>query len=278
MADVIDRSYDKETGELTQFTIIDENGEPDIKKANPADVLLYDPEDKLPFDDGMHGFLAGDEALVLSPEDPEVMVAPTNNEYCYILRVRGNTVETTPKDSEDVLAGVRDAAIDGDLTTLVQLYDEIMSTQVRRGVINALLETFEESERIERNNTGWLIDDFYLVDWTASMYVKHDDPDEPDYQRGGGGVVETDRSYEFVQLSLTRDVDPIEVSISGDTFRLTEREMLFLAKVKWLLNRRHYHPDEPFWMYADKRAAVDWKTGEPEQEDEDEPSRDIFNL
>lgn len=113
------------------------------------------------------------------------------------------------------------------------------------------------------------------------MYLRHNDPDEPDKRRGGGGITETDRSYEFVQLSLRRDIDPVEVSIGGDTYRLTEREMLFLSKVKWLLNRRHHHPDKPFWMYADKWAAVDAETGEPTKEpvdEDDKPDLDTFEL
>lgn len=283
MSRIIDKSYNKESGELQQFTIIADTGQPDLKKATAENILLYDPEDELPFEDGMRSFLSGDEALVLSESDPEVMVAPTTNEYCYILRVKGSTVETTPNQAERVLSGIKDAAIDREFKPLVDLYDHIMSTQVRRGVVNALLDTFDEQDRIESNNNGWLIDDFYLVDWTASMYFKHDDPDEPDVKRGGGGVRETDRSYEFVQLNLRRDVDPIEVSIGGETFRLTEREMLFLAKVKWLLDRRHYHPDRPFWMYADKRAAVDWKTGEPntdesESDEDSEPDLGGFSV
>lgn len=279
---IIDISRDKETGDITQFTILDQRGQPTLKKATPENILLYDPADELPFEDGMSGFLSGNEALVLQEDDPVVMVAPTTNDYCYILRVRDNTVETTPKQAERVLRGIKDAAIDGDVEGLIDLYDHIMSTQVRRGVVNALHETFDEAFRINVTGNGWLIDDFYLIDWSASMYAKHDDPEEADKIRGGGGVTETDKSYEFVQLRLNRETEPVEVAIGGETYRLTEREMLFLAKVKWLLNRRDYHPDQPFWMFADKRAAVDWKTGEPEQEeesdDDDEPDLDSFNL
>jgi len=281
MTNVIDVSRDQETGDITQFTIISDTGQPELKKATPENLLLYDPADELPFENGMRDFLAGSEALILQEQDPVVMVAPTTNDYCYILRVRDNTVETTPNQAERVLSGIRDAAIDGDVQPLVELYDHIMSTQVRRDVMNALHDTFDEAFRIAKTGNGWLVDDFYLVDWSASMYAKHDDPDEADKIRGGGGVTETDRSYEFVQLQLRRDTEPVEVAIEGEVYRLTEREMLFLAKVKWLLNRRHYHPDRPFWMFADKRAAVDWRTGEPEQEeesDDDEPDLDSFSL
>lgn len=275
MTEIIDRSYNKETDELEQFTVITDEGQPSLVKANTKNVLLYDPEDKLPFDDGLYGFLTGEDALVFS-EEPEIIVAPTGNQYCYILRVDGNTVETTPRQAEDVLHAVKSAAIDGEVDLLLTVHDSIMQTQVRRGVINALLRTFDELDRIDSTESGWLVDDFYLVDWTASMYVKHDNPDEADLIRSGSQVVEADRSYEFVQLRLSRDIEAVEVRLGEEFFRLSEREMLFLAKVNWLLDRRHYHPDQPFWKFADKRATVDWKSGEPEEDDE--PDLSGFSL
>lgn len=275
--EIADKSYNKDTEELTQFLVLWKDGEPELKRASAENVLLFDPEEDLPFDNGLYEFLNGQKALQLS-EDPEVMVAPTGNEYAYILRVKGNTVETTPSQAEDVLEGIRQAAVGDGLDHLVGVYDHIMSTQVRQAVVNALYRTFDENERIDVMENGWLVDDFYLVDWTASLYTKDDDPDEDDYVRSGGTVRKED-SYEFVRLNHHRDIDPIEVGIDGDTYRLTEREMLFLTKVKWLLNRRHYHPDKPFWMYADQWASVDPETGEPEKtEEEDKPDLDTFEL
>lgn len=278
---IADKSYNKETGELQQFLVFWAGGEPELKRASAENVLLFDPENELPFDNGMYEFLNGQQALLVS-EEPEVLIAPTGNEYAYILRVRGNTVETTPNQAEEVLTGVLEVAKDEGPGRLLDLYNEIMSTQVRRHVINALLDTFQQSERIEVAPNGWLIDDYYLVDWNASLYTKDDDPDEGDYVRSGGSAVQKDTSYEFVQLRMgydARDPDPVSIKLNGEEYRLTEREMLFLAKVKWMLNRRYYHPDEPFWMKADQHASVDWKTGEPEDsDDEDEPNLDRFSL
>lgn len=278
---IADKSYNQETGELQQFLVFWSGGEPELKRASAENVLLFDPEDELPFENGMYEFLNGQQALLLS-ENPEVLVAPTGNEYAYILRVRGNTVETTPQQAEEVLQGVLEVAKDEGPDRLLDLYNEIMSTQVRRHVINALHQTFDEPERIEVAPNGWLIDDYYLVDWNASLYTKDDDPDEGDYVRSGGSAVQKDDSYEFVQLRMgraERDADPITVTLNGEQYRLTEREMLFLGKVKWMLNRRYYHPDEPFWMKADQHASVDWKTGEPESDDEDDqPNMDKFSL
>lgn len=270
MSEIIDRSYQKETGELTQFTVLDNHGQPQLVKASAENILLYDPEDELPFEDGMYEYLHGDKALVLQEENPTVMVAPTNNEYCYILRVRNRTVETTPNQAEKTLKGIKEAVIDRDFDTLIDVHDTIVSTQVRRDVINKLMVTFDEEDRIKQTGRGWTVDEFYIVTWDASLYTQHNDPDEGDYQRSGGGVEKTDDSREFVSLSLRRDVSPIEVSIGKDTVRLTEREMLFLAKVKWLLNRREQHSDMPFWKWTDQYAAVNKFTGEPETEDSDE--------
>jgi hypothetical protein len=262
MSEVIDISRDAETGEITQFTVIREDGQPDLVKGTAENLLLYDPAEELPFDNGMHDFLHGDQTLVLSQDDPVVMVAPTSSAYCYILRVRDRTVETTPSQAERLLRGVKDAVIDDEISGLVSLHDDIVSTQVRVRIVNKLMSTFDESGRLRQTDRGWLVDDFYLVNWEASLYTRHNDPDTGDFKRAGGGIQKTDTSKEFVKLRHSREIEPAEVSIGSTTVRLSEREMLFLAKVKWLLHRREQHPDLSFWMFSDKYASVDSKTGE----------------
>lgn len=277
MSTVIDVSTNRDTGEIEQFTIINEQGQPELMKATATNMLLYDPMDELPFDGGLGSFLSGDEAILLS-EEPKLIISSTSSRNCFIIHYDGNTVETTPAMSESVLRGVKEAAVDEDIGALIDVYDEVMSTQVRRDVINALLDTFDETFRIEKTSSGWVVDEFFIVDWTASMYAKTDDPDSADVVRSGSGVVEADRSFEFVQLYLNREIEPVTVSINGESFRLSEREMLFLGKVNWLLDRRHYHPDDEFWMNVDQYTAVDWETGEPVEQDEDEPDLSKFSL
>jgi len=277
MSTVIDVSTNRDTGEIEQFTIINEQGQPELMKATATNMLLYDPMDELPFDGGLGSFLSGDEAILLS-EEPKLIVSSTSSRNCFIIHYDGNTVETTPAMSESVLRGVKEAAVDEDIGALIDVYDEVMSTQVRRDVINALLDTFDETFRIEKTPSGWVVDEFFIVDWTASMYAKTDDPDSADVVRSGSGVVEADRSFEFVQLYLNREIEPVTVSINGESFRLSEREMLFLGKVNWLLDRRHYHPDDEFWMNVEQYTAVDWETGEPVEQDEDEPDLSKFSL
>lgn len=263
MVEVLDRSYNYNSGELEQFLILTDSGQPRTVQASPENVLLYDPENELPFDNGLQSFFDGETALVLQESDPIVMIAPTSNIHCYILRVGDNTVETTRSDSEEVLRGLKKAVIDTDVSRLCDLFERIMSQQVRRDIINVLITSFDNPSRLSHTNRGWLVDDFYLVNWNASMYTLHNDPDEPDYERHGNTIQETGGSREFVKLNIRRDIPSKSFCIDGDEYELSEREMLFLMKIKWLLNRREKHSDLVFWKWNDKFASVDEITGEP---------------
>lgn len=262
MTEILDVSRDNDTGEITQFLIIDETGQPDTKIASPENMLLYDPVDGLPFDGGMHDFLSGDSAIRLS-EEPFVAVAQAGDEYSYIVTIRNSTVETTPDQASDLLSGVYEAMASEDLSSLKSLHAHIMANQVRRNLVNMLVNTFNERDRIDIVDNGWLVDGFYLVDWNAKMYTANDD-DGDNYIREGTETVKKDKSYEFVRFrGGTGNIDPSSVHIGSEEYMLSEREMLFLAKIKWLLHRRHFHPDKPFWKYVDRWSDVEVETGRP---------------
>lgn len=265
MTEILDVSRDRDTGEITQFLIL-ENGQPKTKVASPENLLLYDPAEELPFDGGMYDFLSGEHAIELSDD---IVVAFAGDEYSYIIEVKGSLVETTPSQAEQLLQGVYDAIVTDDLSAIKNLHHNIIKNQVRRNIVNALYRTFPERKRIEIAVNGWLIDDFYLVDWNANMYAKDDDPDSPDYVRQGGEAVKKDTSYELVRLRHhINSSDVVDVTIDGTAYTLTEREMLFLAKVQWLLHRNHYHPDKAFWSYTDKWATIE----------SEEPDLDVFEI
>lgn len=268
MTEVMDISRNDD-GEITQFLIFN-GGQPETKRGTPENLLLFDPEDKMPFDNGLYDFLAGDSALRLS-EDPPIIVQQAGDEYSYILQYDDSLVETTPSQAEELLEAMYDAIADGSFSRLEAFVERVLKSQVRRHVINPLVHTFSERRRIEIAPNGWLVDGFILVDWDAKMYASNDDPDEGDYVRSGGKAVKKDRTYEFVQLEKNFTPESNEtVTIDGTEYQLTEREMLFLAKVKWLLNRREYHPDNPFWSYVDKWTNI--------EDDADEPNLDKFSL
>lgn len=251
-------------GEVTQFLLFWDGGEPETKKGTPENLLLFDPQNELPFDDGLHDFFVGEQALKLSDEPP-VYVSQLDN-YSYVVRYDESVFETTPSQAADLLEAVRETIVEGDLSAIDAFATSVLEKQVRRDVVNALRQTFEDSRRIEVASNGWLIDDFFIVDWEANLYTRNDDPDEGDYIRSGQSVVQKDTSYEFVQLRQTT-LDPSEtdvsVSLGGTEYDLSERELLFLSKVKWILRGSHYHPDNPFWSYVDRWTDVEESSDEP---------------
>lgn len=265
---IADISYNQD-GEMEQFLLFWDEGEPDTRRATTENILLFDPEDELPFDGGMHRFLEGKGGLKIH-DDPKIVVSRSgSNEYSYILSVDDHVIETTPKHAEDFLEALLDTLTGDNVDRLVTLYEDIIQSQVRRSVVNPIIQTFEEPSRIQIVSNGWLVDSFYLVDWDGKMYASNDDPDEADYKRGANGVVEKDTTHEFVQLRHSIDYsEDLQVSINGENKTLTERETMFLAKITWLLNRKHYHPDSAFWQYADRWADVP----------ETEPNLDRFSL
>lgn len=243
--EVVDENRDASTGELQSFLIIWENGEPEIKNATPENYLLFIEE--------LYEFLNGSNAVILKEDDPEIIVAPTGEAYSYFISVDGSTVESTPSMSEDVLQGVMDVIEHGRYDKIKNVHWNIAKTQVRQSIINASYHTFdaEDKKRISRVSNGWLIDGFYLIDWNANLYAKDDDETET-YERKGSNAVSSDKSYELVMLSQRGDVPDVqEMTVRGETYTFTEREMLFLAKVTWILHRTEYHPDIPFWLHVD---------------------------
>jgi hypothetical protein len=258
--EILDRNEDRD-GELQSFLIVwDEDGQPELKNATSENVLLYIH--------GLYEFLNGNEGVVLS-RDPDVMVAPTGNEYSYLLNVSGHTVETMPNQSAKVLDGVKRAVENNDTSKLKRVHQEIVSNQVRKSIINVLLKTFsaDERSRISVESAGWVVDGHYLINWEAGLYTV-DKIDATTYE-AVGGVSESDSTGEFVKLRQSKEIEPADVVIDGQAYQLTEREMTFLAKVKWILHREHYHPDKPFWLYEDKRGGV---TDVDEMDEDDKDS------
>lgn len=252
---VADVSYNQD-GEMEQFLLFWDDGEPDTRRATAENILLFDPEDSLPFDGGLNQFFTGDSAVKLN-DSPSVVIAQSGDEYSYVLSVDGEPVETTPAQSERILESVYTAIANDDINGLLDMHQSILQNQVRRRIVNLLKQTFDESGRIEITPNGWLVDEFFLVDWNAKMYAANDDTESGDYVRSGGSAVQKDKTYEFVRMNKSfSDIESVHVEIDGEKTSLTEREMLFLAKTRWLLDREHYHPDEAFWTYVNQWATM----------------------
>lgn len=251
-------------------TLTDSFGVRDVNRAKDNEVLsllVEEPPGTPPhFIDGsvenvllylheLKEFLNGEQGALLS-DDPHISVQPTTGDSVYRIRVGDQPVESMPHQSGDVLRAVQAAIEDEDLDPIISVYKEIINSQVRRDVVNELIDLLDiiPPGRIQVRDSGWLVDQYYLVDWTASVYAIEDDRDSPDYRRSGNTVEVTDKSKEFVDLNVGYTPEQMMIrKPDGEELILGEREMLFIAKVKWLLKRTEYHKDEPFWRFSENR-------------------------
>lgn len=243
--EILDKNTDKD-GNLESFLIVWEDGEPELKNGSVVNELL--------FIDELYSFIGGETGVILN-QDPFVAVQPTEQERTYLVTVNDTTITSYPDTSSRLLEGVKEV-IDGEgLDSILLLHEELMQSQVRRGFINSLLETFtlEEQERIDLYSNGWLIDGMYLVNWDAELYQYNDS--EEHYEVGINGTVSVDTRHELVGVDTHESIsDDVEIIVNDVSYNLTEKECKFLTKVKWLLGREEHHSDIPFWVNADKES------------------------
>lgn len=244
---ILDKNTDND-GNLESFLIVWEGGEPELKNGSAENRLL--------FIDELYEFIGGDKGVILS-EEPFVAVQPSEQERTYLLTVNDTTLTSYPDTSQEILEGVKDVIDGNGLDRILSLHEELMQSQVRRGLVKSLVTTFPESEqeRIDVYSNGWLIDDMYLVTWEAKIYQHNDD--EEHYEVGMSGVVGVDTRHELVETTIHESesiFDSVEITIDGVSYNLTSIESSFLTRVKWLLNREEYHNDVPFWLHADSVA------------------------
>lgn len=232
------------SGDEVISILLDRGRGPEEVPGTDENVLLYIH--------GMYDFIHGQNGVTVQ-EDPEISIKPTSNNSVYIVTFGDRPVQTMPSDSDQILEAVKELKENGNIDLLREVYEKVIDTQVRRDVVNKLIGVLDNfpRERLRITDSGWLVDDYYLVDWTASVYTKGGT--DKSYHRGGGGVVEADKSHEFVELMADSEPDRKKIKIDGEVKTLGEREMLFLSKAEWLINRTEYHKDEPFWRWNEKK-------------------------
>lgn len=223
------------------------------REGRTPDPIDGSDENVIKYIHGMKEFLEGEEGAVLSKDDPYLSVMETSSSSVYRITKDERPVESMPNQADDVMHGVRAGVEDGDYDPILEVYHNIMDNQVRRDILNQLLGVIPnlDADRIEVTDRGWEIDQYYIVDWTASLYVATDDPEEDDYIRSGSDVRTLEKDHEFVELHNVDAPEAQELTIDGEEVRLGEREMLFLSKARWLMNRAEYHADEPFWRFME---------------------------
>jgi hypothetical protein len=235
------RIIDKTAGNyLIQYP----HGDTELKNRNPTNELL--------FEEGMYDFLRGDEATiqVLKPSSSGeyIAISPTSEDNVFTIWCgdADHPVITDPEDSYEVLDALREA-LNENYSKIRAQYSKVFDEQARSNVINKLLGYFPEVEATEH---GWKIDDAFLVTWKGEVYQSAEDIEEDSLVRNGSRVVEAG-SREAINLKTHISPEDIDdngfLNLEGVDISLSEREVKFIAKVAWLIERRKHLQDDAFW-------------------------------
>lgn len=212
-----------------------ENGEVDMIPKNRTNRLLFDHD--------LWGLLRDGTEIWESnglEHEPSVRVIPNDDATQYTMEIEGvgdlTYGEHKKSDLVDVLFEFcEQTQVDGaDRTNqvFIEEYDDVKGHMVRDRVIETFAEVPLIADRIEVTDQGWLFFDYLLLTWEGELYH----PNTQNRKRSGG-VIPAETAGEAYDISISEPGQYMtrEVEIDGFTQRLTDSEMLFLAKAMWAL-------------------------------------------
>jgi hypothetical protein len=112
---------------------------------------------------------------------------------------------------------------------LVELYEDIREDMVRRNVLSA----FTTLPGVEVRESGWFINGHLLLSWEGDFYH----PGTDSRRRSGSQVVPVKSSSSAYNVSLDSVEADMErlVTVDGESYRLTDSEVEFLAMAMWAI-------------------------------------------
>lgn len=229
----------RSTNEKLSANVIAVSGpadDPDVYLVEyPDGSQVYEPAtptNQALFEDGLYEEVQGYSGGYTRPgETVDVFIDVEQKDYR--IESDGMCVDVPDEMVPDLFDAVSDQ-LDADV--VMDMYDEIVSGQVRRNVVSRFYDAFP-SDRVECISDGWVVDDTFLVDYEANNYLVEN---ESVYVREGGDMVEADESKQAVDLNF--DVTEVREmrSPDGDTVEVSEAEQTFLATVECLLFPNDY--------------------------------------
>jgi len=166
-------------------------------------------------------------------DEPAVTVIPDENAECYTLRV-GDAPDLTlgehrKTDLVDAMAAIYEEYDNESVAPLVNLYDNIRDNMVRQDVLRPLLGAF--TDKVAERDEGWFINGHLLLTFEREFHH----PSTESRKRSGQQVITqgSATSAYNVNISPTTEQMEREITVEGETYRLTDAEVEFLAKAMW---------------------------------------------
>jgi hypothetical protein len=194
---------------------------------------------QLLFDHNLYGLLEeGSEIWTCSnPEtaEPTVTIIPDDDAECYTVRV-GNTIDLTlgahhKTDLVDALAEVYQDHDGDSVVPLLDLIESIREDMVRVEALKPFLGIL--SEKVEERDDGWFINGHLLLTYEGDFHH----PATESRERSGQSVIGVGSNVGAYSLNIDPPTSEIrrEVEYDGETFRLTDSEVDFIARTLWAI-------------------------------------------
>ena len=215
------------------------------------------PRNVLLFKHGLYSLVKGDpdEIHVLN-QKPYVAVSPTNDESCYVIWVGRDSepVHTTPDKEKRFLEVVKDLVESREsdcVSEMEELQLEILDSQVRRKVVNKLLDKAPFSDLVEKSiirktKRGWLFHDTLLLTWESEFRNKN--YKDGGYEVNGSSVSKTNSENKAFRLRQDYGNGPTlddfeesdtmtrhTVQFGDEGYTFGQQEFEFVTRAVWAL-------------------------------------------
>jgi len=196
------------------------------------------PLNRLLFDHDLWGVLRdGTEILTLSEGNREVTVIPGDDAREYTLGVSETESlhlgEHQKSALIDALRQVYDEGDERDPQPLIELYDRLRADMVRRRVVNGVGQNPPFASQLECREDGWLINGHLLLTWDNEFIH----PGTTSRTVFGSGVRAGSSESAYQMTLSSAGNENREVTIDGQTYRLTDSEMEFVARAMFALKQ-----------------------------------------
>lgn len=207
----------------TNWLIMDEDGSTTTKtKSSDLNQLLYGR--------GLWGLLdSGDEIW----SKGVVTIIPDEDAEQYTIEIANRPKLTLGKhrktDLVDAMAEIYNE-YDGDsVGPILELYEDVRKNMIREEVLTPFLDVF--SEKVVERDDGWFINGHLLLTLEGDFYH----PNTENYERDGNTVIMQGSSMAAYDVNIDSPSKEMSrsVTVDGIDYRLTEKEVTFIAKVIW---------------------------------------------
>lgn len=189
------------------------------------------PRNRLLFDHGLWDFFKkGDEILTFQDG---VKVISHEKGDSFTIVVDNDPLHLGEHHISDLSQAIFDVYSDENRDTqpIIEMYRKIRENQIRYDVLNSLLD-YPLFDSVEKTEDGWLFHDKLLLSWEGEFYH----PGTTSRTVSGRSIAPSsnDKAYRIRTNIIPDDMDR-KFSIGDETYRLSDREMEFIAKALWAI-------------------------------------------